>query len=254
MAHPFGQLVKDPRRPLGVGVCAALVAGSLALSFGTGYVANKAVFSGSSAWLRQGDDAALVSGAGGAAQDQVRDVPEGTIVQNDDGTFHTVGPTDGGEGRTFRSGGGAGPGGTIEAGEHAELLSGPGGAWLVDPDIGRVQPVRLADLSPVGEPIEVGQPLVGQALDVDGTHWVLDDDARVRRLDGRRFDAARPIEVGDPQQVHLVTVGQMALVVDPVRGRISEAGGGGRWQVDGLEGGRVEVASRQPGPVLAWRC
>ncbi|HMJ78082.1 MAG TPA: PASTA domain-containing protein, partial [Iamia sp.] len=128
--------------------------------------------------------------------------------------------------------------------------SGPAGAWIVEPATGRVQPVDMVEFQPVGEPIEVGQPLVGQSVDVDGTLWLLDDDGRVRSLEGRELSPARPLELGDPDQAALATVGDLAVVADPVSGRLTTSEGDS-WAIDGLLGGAVLMAGQQPGPVVA---
>ena len=57
------------------------------LAFGTGYVANQAVFSQSSAWLQDGDDATLVSAAGGTPDDSVAVGADGEVTTAPDGSL-----------------------------------------------------------------------------------------------------------------------------------------------------------------------
>ncbi|QXC61370.1 PASTA domain-containing protein [Aquihabitans sp. G128] len=238
-------------RTAGVGLVTALVAGTLALAFGTGYVANKAVFTGSSAWLSQGKDVALVSASGGAPQQRLEGAPEGVVVQDADGSFHIeagdgAGATGAGTKVShYGADGSTQLAGEIQAGPGATVVTGGDAAWVVDPDAETVSPIEPGSYRSKGAPVKV-PGLIGRAMTTDGDLWVLTRDGDVARVDGRSLVDREHLDLRSPAKATLAVVGDRPVVVDPTAGRILVVGGRTEAVAD-LRGARALVATTQPG-------
>lgn len=244
-----------------VGIALAVLSGSAALAFGTGYTASRAVLGDAGAWLSKGRTVTHVNAATGVAdavvdaelvptagdQSVVQTSTTLAVVDTTSSTVTAVDTTTMAPGPTNRPPGGSGPLDYLVVGDRGYLI----GATSV-------QPVSTLTLEPDGPPVEVGRA-AGVVATSAGTVVVLDGDAgTVVELDGGR--ASLPVRVARPgPSLQLTAVGGQPVVVDAAAGTVRRVRAGGAPDepvpvpgLAGLDRAGVAVNDRAADGSTAW--
>jgi beta-lactam-binding protein with PASTA domain len=254
-------------RAWGVGSAAAVVAAAVAVSFGTGFSASRAVLGDGGAWLSKGRTIAHVNAATGTPDaevdaDLVDEPGDQQIVRWSEGV--AVVDTAGDEAAPVDTAtmtpeaevglpDGAGRPGLVVAGDHG---------YMVGADT--VQPVDPATLQPTGDAVRFGR-IGGAVATAEETLAVLDtEDGTVVEIDGGV--AQLPVEVtaggdadGGADRLALSAVSGRPYVVDSDAGTVRRLRPGGAAEepipVDGLAGLAVDdlaVADPAADGSVAW--
>lgn len=242
----------------GISTAVAVTAGAVALAFGTGYTASRAVLEEGGAWLSKGRTVTHVNAATGLAdavvdEDMVPSPGAQSVVQTAgtvavvDSTTTTVTAVDT---TTMTSGpshqAAAGPVEYVVAGGRGYVVTGSG-----------VQPVSTTTMQAEGPPIRVSE--AAGAVATSSGVAVLDAGAgTVVEIEGTR--AALPVRVAKPGgDVLLTAVGGRPVVVDLDAGTVRRVKAGGALEapipVPGLAGAaRDDVAVNDKGAdgATAW--
>jgi beta-lactam-binding protein with PASTA domain len=193
----------------------------LAVAFGTGYTATRALTNDDSAWLRKGDTVVYVNGPSGRFEAVVSDHPVALasspldpleVVQDAAGQVYTADPV------THRvymvdldtMTPQPGPAGTA-------VLANSAGAFVVNSSARTITPVDPQTLAP-GAPIKIPGPIASQTLAPDGTAYVGQTDGAVTSVTNGR---AHTVRVAPPNaSLDVTVVGSQPAAVDVTTGEI----------------------------------
>lgn len=232
-----------------------LVTAVVAVAFGTGFTATRALAGNDGVWMRKGDTIVHINGPSARYDAVVADHPVRlassakdplVVVQTPDGKVYTANPL---TGRVYRIDlGTMGPDqGTAGS---AVLVSG-GKAFVVDPKAGTITPADPQTGAP-GKSIRVPGPIASQAIGPDGIAYVGQKDGSVTTVRGGKVHTARVAPPGATLDVS--AVGDQPVAVDVANGQVHPLNGsGGSSRTIPLPagvGGALQMAASQPGGPL----
>lgn len=196
-----------------------LVTAVVAVAFGTGFTATRALAGSDGVWMRKGDTVVHINGPSARFDAVVADHPVRLassakdpleVVQTPDGKVYTANPL---TGRVYRIDlGTMGPDqGTVGS---AVLVSG-GKAFLVDPKAGTITPADPQTGAP-GKSIRVPGPIASQAIGPDAVAYVGQKDGSVTTVRGGKVHTARVAPPG--ATIDVSAVGDQPVAVDVTNG------------------------------------
>jgi beta-lactam-binding protein with PASTA domain len=219
-----------------LGLVFAVLAGVLAVAFGTGYRASTALLGDGSAWLVDGRSAAHVNGTTGEVDARLSDAEDARrlatgderlqIVQTPTGAVYVVN-TDTGQvtsiDTTTMRPAGRGYGGSPQS---VEVLTGGGRAYVADTERATVTVMDPKTMQPQSAPLRIDGRIRTAVADTSGTVWILTDDgSRVHRVEGSAVAATVPLD-GPDKRAQLTLVGDRPVVLTG-RGEVLVIGDGG---------------------------